>query len=159
MCDVTRIHQWVPDVYHGAPTAVTLFLGSAPKIAAFALILRIFIEALGPMRGEWALIVGVLAALTMTVGNLAALRQTNLKRMLAYSSIAHAGYILVGVAAYNELGTSAMLFYLFAYAFMNVGAFAILIAMGRFEGAAEGGETLNDLAGLAARKPWLARNR
>jgi NADH-quinone oxidoreductase subunit N len=92
----------------------------------------------------------------MTVGNLAALRQTNLKRMLAYSSIAHAGYILAGLAAGSQLGTSAVLFYLFAYTFMNVGAFAILIAVGRLEGSARGGETLDGLTGLYARKPGLA---
>jgi NADH-quinone oxidoreductase subunit N len=90
------------------------------------------------------------------VGNLAALRQTNLKRMLAYSSIAHAGYILVGLAAGNEAGSSAVLFYLFAYAFMNVGAFAVIIAVGRFSDSESGGETLEDFAGLGARKPWLA---
>jgi NADH-quinone oxidoreductase subunit N len=92
----------------------------------------------------------------MTVGNLSALRQANLKRMLAYSSIAHAGYILVGVAAGNQAGASAVLFYLFGYAFMNVGAFAVIIAVGRFGGTGGGGETLDDFAGLAARKPWLA---
>jgi NADH-quinone oxidoreductase subunit N len=148
--------MWTPDAYEGAPTSVTAFMSVGAKAAGFAALGRVVLYALGDLNGDWVWVLAVLSALTMTVGNLAALRQTNLKRMLAYSSIAHAGYILVGVAAYNELGTSAMLFYLFAYAFMNVGAFAILIAMGRFEGAAEGGETLNDLAGLAARKPWLA---
>jgi NADH-quinone oxidoreductase subunit N len=149
-------HMWTPDAYEGAPTSVTAFMSVGAKTAGFAALGRVVLYALGDLNGEWVWVLAVLSALTMTVGNLAALRQTNLKRMLAYSSIAHAGYILVGVAAYNELGTSAMLFYLFAYAFMNVGAFAILIAVGRFDSSAEGGETLNDLAGLAARKPWLA---
>jgi NADH-quinone oxidoreductase subunit N len=148
--------MWTPDAYEGAPTSVTAFMSVGAKAAGFAALGRVVLYALGDLNGDWVWVLAVLSALTMTVGNLAALRQTNLKRMLAYSSIAHAGYILVGVAAYNELGTSAMLFYLFAYAFMNVGAFAILIAVGRFDSSAEGGETLNDLAGLAARKPWLA---
>ncbi|MGD9318053.1 MAG: NADH-quinone oxidoreductase subunit N [Anaerolineae bacterium] len=148
--------MWTPDAYEGAPTSVTAFMSVGAKAAGFAALGRVVLYALGDLNGDWVWVLAVLSALTMTVGNLAALRQTNLKRMLAYSSIAHAGYILVGVAAYNELGTSAMLFYLFAYAFMNVGAFAILIAVGRFDSSAEGGETLNDLTGLAARKPWLA---
>ena len=148
--------MWAPDVYEGAPTSVTAFMSVGAKAAGFAALGRVVLYALGDLSGEWVWVLAVLSAITMTVGNLAALRQTNLKRMLAYSSIAHAGYILAGVAAHNALGTSAMLFYLFAYAFMNVGAFAILIAVGRFNSSAEGGETLDDLAGLAARKPWLA---
>jgi NADH-quinone oxidoreductase subunit N len=148
--------MWTPDAYEGAPTSVTAFMSVGAKAAGFAALGRVVIYALGDLSGEWVWVLAALSAITMTVGNLAALRQTNLKRMLAYSSIAHAGYILAGVAAYSELGSSAMLFYLFAYAFMNVGAFAILIAVSRFDSSAEGGETLNDLAGLAARKPWLA---
>jgi len=148
--------MWTPDAYEGAPTSVTAFMSVGAKAAGFAALGRVVIYALGDLSGEWVWVLAALSAITMTVGNLAALRQTNLKRMLAYSSIAHAGYILAGVAGYSELGTSAMLFYLFAYAFMNVGAFAILIAVSRFDSSAEGGETLNDLAGLAARKPWLA---
>jgi NADH-quinone oxidoreductase subunit N len=126
------------------------------KVAGFAALGRLALYAFGDLWGEWVWVLVVLSALTMTVGNLTALRQANLKRMLAYSSIAHAGYILVGVAAGNEAGASAVLFYLFGYAFMNVGAFAVIIAVGHLEGNAGGGETLDDFSGLAARKPWLA---
>ncbi len=148
--------MWTPDVYQGAPTSVTAFMSVGAKAAGFAALGRVAIYAFGRVQGDWVWVLAVLAALTMTVGNLAALRQTNLKRMLAYSSIAHAGYILVGVAAGNELGSSGVLFYLFAYAFMNVAAFAVIIAVSRFEGSTEGGETLDDFVGLAARKPGLA---
>jgi NADH-quinone oxidoreductase subunit N len=148
--------MWTPDAYEGAPTSITAFMSVGAKAAGFAALGRVLLYALGDLSGDWVWVLAVLSALTMTVGNLAALRQRNLKRMLAYSSIAHAGYILVGLAAGNELGTSAVLFYLFAYAFMNIGAFAILIAVGRLDSSTQGGETLADMAGLAARKPWLA---
>ncbi|MGC9332778.1 MAG: NADH-quinone oxidoreductase subunit N, partial [Anaerolineae bacterium] len=143
-------------VYEGAPTSVTAFMSVGAKVAGFAALGRVALYAFGDLQGDWQWVLAVLSALTMTVGNLAALRQTNLKRMLAYSSIAHAGYVLVGLAAGNAQGTSGVLFYLFAYAFMNVGAFAIIIAAGRFENATGRGETLDDFAGLAARKPGLA---
>jgi NADH-quinone oxidoreductase subunit N len=148
--------MWTPDVYQGAPTSVTAFMSVGAKVAGFAALGRVVLYAFGDLWSEWVWVLVVLSALTMTVGNLSALRQTNLKRMLAYSSIAHAGYILVGVAAGNQAGASAVLFYLFGYAFMNVGAFAVIIAVGRFEGNAGRGETLDDFAGLATRKPWLA---
>ncbi|MGD8737379.1 MAG: NADH-quinone oxidoreductase subunit N [Anaerolineae bacterium] len=148
--------MWTPDVYEGAPTSVTAFMSVGAKVAGFAALGRVALYALGDLYSDWVWVLAILAALTMTVGNLAALRQTNLKRMLAYSSIAHAGYILVGLAAGNEAGSSAVLFYLFAYAFMNVGAFAVIIAVGRFSDSESGGETLEDFAGLGARKPWLA---
>jgi NADH-quinone oxidoreductase subunit N len=148
--------MWVPDVYQGAPTSVTAFMSVGAKAAGFAALGRVALYAFGDLQGDWVWILAALAALTMTVGNLAALRQTNLKRMLAYSSIAHAGYVLVGLAAGNEAGISAVLFYLLVYAFMNVGAFAVIVAASRFAGTAGGGETLDDFAGLAARKPWLA---
>ena len=149
-------HMWTPDAYEGAPTSVTAFMSVGAKTAGFAALGRVALYALGDLKGDWVWLLAVLAALTMTVGNLAALRQTSVKRMLAYSSIAHAGYILAGLAAGNQLGTSAVLFYLFAYAFMNVGAFAILIAAGRLADSARDGETLDGLAGLFARKPGLA---
>jgi NADH-quinone oxidoreductase subunit N len=148
--------MWTPDVYQGAPTSVTAFMSVGAKVAGFAALGRVVLYAFSDLWTSWVWVLVVLSALTMTVGNLSALRQTNLKRMLAYSSIAHAGYILVGVAAGSQAGASAVLFYLFGYAFMNVGAFALIIAVGRFEGTAGGGETLDDFAGLAARKPWLA---
>ncbi|MFN2224921.1 MAG: NADH-quinone oxidoreductase subunit N, partial [Anaerolineae bacterium] len=116
--------MWTPDVYEGAPTSVTAFMSVGAKVAGFAALGRVALYAFGELQGDWRWVLAVLAALTMTVGNLAALRQTNLKRMLAYSSIAHAGYALTGLAAGNAQGTSGLLFYLFAYAFMNVGAFA-----------------------------------
>ncbi len=149
-------HMWTPDVYEGAPTSVTAFMSVGAKTAGFAALGRVALYALGDLHGDWVWLLAALAALTMTVGNLAALRQTNIKRMLAYSSIAHAGYILVGLTAGSQLGTSAVLFYLFGYAFMNVGAFAILIAVGRLEGSAQSAETLDGLTGLSARKPGLA---
>ena len=149
-------HMWTPDVYQGAPTSVTAFMSVGAKAAGFAALGRVALYAFGDLHAVWVWLLAVLAAITMSLGNLVALRQSNLKRMLAYSSVAHAGYLLVGVAAGNELGASGVLFYLFAYAFMNVAAFAILIAVGRFEGSEGDGETLKDLAGLGSRKPGLA---
>jgi NADH-quinone oxidoreductase subunit N len=148
--------MWVPDVYQGAPTSVTAFMSVGAKAAGFAALGRVATYTFASLRADWIWILAILAALTMTVGNLAALRQTNLKRMLAYSSIAHAGYILVGIAAGNELGISATLFYLLVYAFMNVGAFAIVIIVGRSAASESRGETLDDFAGLAARRPGSA---
>jgi NADH-quinone oxidoreductase subunit N len=148
--------MWTPDVYEGAPTSVTAFMSVGAKAAGFAALGRVALYALGDLSADWVWVLAVLAALTMTVGNLAALRQSNLKRMLAYSSIAHAGYILVGLAAGSEAGASAVLFYLFSYAFMNVGAFAIIIAVGRIGDTTGQGETVDDFSGLAAQKPGLA---
>jgi NADH-quinone oxidoreductase subunit N len=125
------------------------------KAAGFAALGRVVLYAFGELSGDWTWALAAISALTMTLGNLAALRQTNLKRLLAYSSIAHAGYILTGFAAASDTGATGLLFYLFAYACMNVGAFTILIAVSRFD-AAGSGETLDDLAGLGARKPGLA---
>jgi NADH-quinone oxidoreductase subunit N len=126
------------------------------KVAGFAALGRVVLYAFGEMWSQWSWLLAGLAALTMTIGNLAALRQTNLKRMLAYSSIAHAGYILIGLAAANKAGITAVLFYLFAYAFMNVAAFAVILAVGLSERGAGQGETLADFTGLAARQPGLA---
>lgn len=163
--------MWTPDAYQGAPTSVTAFMSVGAKAAGFAALGRVALYAFGSLGQEWSWLLAVLAVLTMTVGNLAALRQASLKRMLAYSSIAHAGYILTGVVAGTEQGTGAMLFYLFVYAFMNVGAFAVIIAVGRFKDLVQlsakvldipesntqpPGEMLDDFAGLAGRKPWLA---
>ena len=123
-------HMWTPDVYQGAPTPVTAFMSAGPKAAAFAAFIRIFAEAFPSLSGEWWQIMWVLAALTMTVGNVVALMQNNVKRMLAYSSISHAGYVLVGFTAGTEAATSGILFYMLAYTFMNIGAFAIVTAVG-----------------------------
>jgi NADH-quinone oxidoreductase subunit N len=154
-------HYWTPDAYQGSPTPVTGYLSVGPKVAAFALILRLFVEALGPLKGDWVPFVIVLAALTMTLGNLVALTQDNIKRMLAYSSIAHTGYILVGLAAYGaaepgspaeQSGLEAVLFYSVAYTFMNLGAFACVAALQRRPGVTS---QISTFAGLGRRAPLL----
>jgi NADH-quinone oxidoreductase subunit N len=144
---------WAPDVYQGAPTPVTAFLSAGPKAAAFAIFLRIFMTAFEPLGRSWEPLVWVSALLSMTIGNFAALTQSNVKRMLAYSSIAHAGYVLVALTARSEDGTAAAMFYLAAYAFMNVGAFA---AVTYLSGAGERYQSVEDFAGLARRQPMVA---
>jgi len=146
-------HVWTPDVYVGAPTPVTAYLAVASKAASFAILLRIFYEGLGTLQVEWQGVVAVVAAATMIWGNVAALTQDNVKRMLAYSSIAHAGYILIGVLAVSEIGLWSVLFYLLAYTFITMGAFATVILLERKEYA---GETCADYAGLAHRSRFLA---
>jgi NADH-quinone oxidoreductase subunit N len=146
-------HVWTPDVYTGAPTPVTAYLAVASKGASFAILLRIFYEGIGTQRSEWQGIVAVVAAATMIWGNLAALTQENVKRMLAYSSIAHAGYILLGVLAVSEIGLWSVLFYVLAYTFITMGAFGTVILLERKEYA---GETCADYAGLARRSRFLA---
>jgi NADH-quinone oxidoreductase subunit N len=146
-------HVWTPDVYVGAPTPVTAYLAVASKAASFAILLRIFYVGLIPLRVEWQGIVAVVAAATMIWGNVAALTQDNVKRMLAYSSIAHAGYLLIGVLAVSEVGLWSVLFYLLAYTFITMGAFATVILLERKEYA---GETCADYAGLAHRSRFLA---
>src|SRR5206468_3340931 len=116
-------HMWTPDVYEGAPTPITAFMSAGPKAAAFAAFLRTFFVAFGPIHGDWNMLLSVIAALTMTVGNVAAIAQTNVKRMLAYSSIAHSGYVLIGLVAGGNVGGTASIFYLLAYTAMNLGAF------------------------------------
>jgi NADH-quinone oxidoreductase subunit N len=149
-------HYWTPDAYQGSPTPVTGYLSVGPKMGAFALILRLFVEALGPLRADWLQVVIVLSILTMTLGNLVALTQTNVKRMLAYSSIAHTGYMLVGLAAFaagRQLGLEGLLYYGAAYSVMNLGAFAVIAAIQRRAGVTSG---LDTFAGLGRREPWLA---
>jgi NADH-quinone oxidoreductase subunit N len=149
-------HYWTPDAYQGSPTPVTGYLSVGPKVGAFALILRLFVEALGPLRTDWLQVVVILAVLTMTLGNLVALTQTNVKRMLAYSSIAHTGYMLVGLAAFAAgriEGLEGLLYYGAAYSFMNLGAFAVVAAIQRRAGVTSG---LDTFAGLGRREPWLA---
>ncbi|MBI3522245.1 MAG: NADH-quinone oxidoreductase subunit N [Chloroflexi bacterium] len=149
---VVPFHQWTPDAYDGAPTPATAFMSVAPKAAAFAAILRIFDGALTPLAVDWSLVLALLAAITMTAGNVVALAQANVKRMLAYSSIAHTGYILAAVAAYRAGAPSAaaVLFYVLAYGVMNLGAFACLLYLD-VEGTR--GATLDELDGLAKRRP------
>ena len=146
-------HIWTPDVYQGAPTPVTAFLSTAPKAAAFAVFLRVFQVGLGPIAEQWSALLWLSAALSMFIGNLAALWQSNMKRLLAYSSIAHAGYMLVAFTAHSAEGTTAILFYLVAYAFMNLGAFIVVTHLGnRGERYVE----MDDYAGLGYRSPLLA---
>src|SRR5204863_6853200 len=146
-------HMWAPDVYEGAPTPVTAFLSVGSKAASFAMLLRIFLEGLPAMNADWRLLFEALAIVTMTVGNLAALTQTNIKRMLAYSSIAHAGYVLIGVVAGTARGISAMLIYLLIYSFMQLGAFVIIVLMRRRDVV---GDELKDFSGLSSRHPFAA---
>lgn len=146
-------HVWTPDVYVGAPTPVTAYLATASKAASFAILLRIFYEGLGTLRPDWQVIVALVAVLSMVWGNLAALTQKNVKRLLAYSSVANAGYILIGVLAVNRIGMWSVLFYLLAYSFITLGAFGTVILLERREYA---GETVEDYAGLSRRSPFLA---
>ena len=150
---IVPFHQWAPDVYEGAPTTIAAFISAGPKAAGFAAFLRIFMEALPNLQVEWSGVVIVLAMLTMTVGNVIAIAQTSIKRMLAYSSIAHAGYVLIGLAAANNDGISSAMLYLLVYCVMNIGAFgAVILAK------TDDGESLmiSDYAGLGLRKPLLA---
>jgi len=145
-------HVWTPDVYEGAPTTVTAFMAVGVKAAAFAAFARVFVHTLGSVHGEWQGILWILAALTMTVGNITALVQRNIKRMLAYSSVAHAGYLLVAMVAGKDLGGAALMYYLLAYGLMTLGAFGVVLAVGR-KGAPN--EELSDYAGLGFRYPLL----
>jgi NADH-quinone oxidoreductase subunit N len=152
---VVPFHMWTPDVYEGAPTAVTAFMSVGAKVGGFAAMIRIFIFALPELSDTWVPAIAVISALTMIVGNFVALAQPNVKRMLAYSSIAHAGYILMGVAAGigSDTGVSAALFYMLAYLFTNLGAFAVVIAVEQKNGQ---GVMLDDYKGLAKSSPMLA---
>ena len=145
-------HVWTPDVYEGAPTSVTALMAVGVKAAAFAALARIFLSTLSPIAGGWNDLLWVLAVATMTVGNVTAVVQRSIKRMLAYSSIAHAGYLLMGVVVGGAAAGSALLFYLFAYGLMTIGAFAVVGAVGR-QGAPN--ESLGDYAGLGFRSPLL----
>ncbi len=148
---VVPFHMWTPDVYEGAPTSVTAFMATAVKASSFLMLIKIYLIGLRPLVFDVAGVIAILAIITMTLGNLSALPQKNIKRMLAYSSIAHAGYMLVGFVALNQISLSAILFYLFSYAFMNIGAFAIC---GLFEKEGIGCE-LSDLSGKGFKHPFL----
>ncbi|MEO8601101.1 MAG: NADH-quinone oxidoreductase subunit N [bacterium] len=145
-------HAWAPDVYEGAPTSVTALMAVGVKAAAFAAFVRVFLYALHALALDWSWLVWVLAVLSMTIGNTAALMQRNIKRMLAYSSIAHAGYLLVGLVAADTDGGASMLYYLLGYAVMTLGAFSVVIAVGR---RGEPNEEVSDYAGLGFRYPFL----
>ena len=154
-------HYWTPDAYQGAPTPLTGFLSVGPKLGAFAVLIRIFVDGLGPIRADWLAVMAALAVLTMTGGNIVALTQSNVKRMLAYSSIAHTGYILAGLTAFAaardtataQRGIEAVLFYVLGYGVMNVAAFAV-VGMLQRDTRRFGG--MGSFAGLASRDPWRA---
>jgi len=146
-------HMWAPDAYEGAPTTITAYLSVASKAASFAFLLRIFLGPLAPARDSWESLLATVAILTMTVGNLAAISQTNIKRLLAYSSISHAGYMLLGLIAGNETGIQGIAVYVLVYAFMNLGAFLVVIALRRKNII---GEDLDDMAGLIYKSPGYA---
>ncbi|HKA38484.1 MAG TPA: NADH-quinone oxidoreductase subunit NuoN [Burkholderiales bacterium] len=148
-------HMWIPDVYHGAPTAVTLFIGSAPKLAAFAFIMRLLAQGLGadPLVEAWQQMLVVMAVASIVIGNVVAIAQTNLKRMLAYSTIGHMGFLLLGILSGNLIGYGAGMFYVVVYMLMNLGTFGMILLLSRsgFEA-----ENLEDFKGLNQRSPWYA---
>jgi NADH-quinone oxidoreductase subunit N len=146
-------HMWTPDAYEGAPTVVTAFMSTAVKAAAFAAFARVFLSTLEPLQGQWAPVLSVIAALTMIGGSVLGVLQSNIKRMLAYSSIAHAGYLLLGLVAANAAGKAAILFYLLAYAVANLGALGIVALLGTAE---HQHDQLRDFAGLWKSRPGLA---
>jgi NADH-quinone oxidoreductase subunit N len=152
---VVPFHMWVPDVYHGAPSSVTLFVSSAPKIAGFAMIVRLLGQALGDdaLVLEWQQMLIVMAVLSLIIGNITAIVQTNLKRMLAYSTISHMGFVLLGVLVGTDVGLGSAMFYVVVYVLMNVGAFGMILLLSRqgFEA-----DNLDDFKGLNQRSPWYA---
>ncbi|WP_296246083.1 NADH-quinone oxidoreductase subunit NuoN [uncultured Stenotrophomonas sp.] len=146
-------HMWLPDVYQGAPAPIALFISSAPKLAAFGMAYRLLEMGVGPLSTELQYVLAGLAALSLVIGNLMAIAQTNLKRMLAYSTVSHIGFLLMGIAGGGEAGYSAALFYAIAYAIMSTAAFGAIIAMSR---AGFEAENIEDFKGLNARSPWMA---
>ena len=146
-------HMYLPDVYHGAPTAVTLYIGTAPKLAAFALVMRVLVEGLGGLHADWQQMLMVLAVLSLGLGNVVAIAQTNLKRMLAYSTISHVGFILLGILAATPDGYASSMFYAITYALMALGGFGMILLLSRqgFEA-----DNLEDFRGLNERSPWFA---
>ncbi len=146
-------HMWAPDVYEGAPTPITAFMSVAPKAAGFAVLLRIFNQALPQLSDIWLPVLATIALASLTIGSLVALVQTNIKRLLAYSSIAHAGFALLGLVAGGESGTASVMLYLLIYAFMNLGIFAVVIAMQKAQGR---GELIEDFTGLSKQHPVIA---
>jgi NADH-quinone oxidoreductase subunit N len=152
-------HMWVPDVYEGAPISVAMFIATAPKIAAFAMLIRLLVDALPALNTDWQAMLAILAALSMIVGNLVAIAQTNIKRMLAYSTISNVGFLLMGIVGASPAGYSAAMFYAITYSFTTLAAFGVLIAMShgkREDGSPFEAVRLDDLAGLAKRNGLLA---
>jgi NADH-quinone oxidoreductase subunit N len=158
---VVPFHMWIPDVYHGAPTAVTLFIGSAPKLAAFAISLRMLVTGLAELAEHWQVMLMILAALSIALGNLAAIAQTNLKRMLAYSAISHMGFMLLGLLSgivggdpsFTPNAYSSAMFYAIAYVLMSLGSFGMILLLSR---AGFEAENIEDFKGLNKRSPWFA---
>ncbi len=146
-------HMWVPDVYHGAPTVVTQYLSTAPKLAAFAMLMRLMVDGLSGLQGQWQDILILLAALSIGIGNVVAIAQTNIKRMLAYSGISHAGFLLLGVIAGTSEGYAAGMFYAIVYVLMGLAGFGMVILMSR---AGFEADSLDDYKGLNQRNPWFA---
>ena len=150
---VAPFHMWVPDVYHGAPTAITLFIGSAPKIAAFAFVMRLLVDGLGELVADWQPMLVLMAMLSMAIGNIAAIAQTNMKRMLAYSTISHMGFLLLGFLAGSANGYSSAMFYVLVYVLMSLGGFGMILLLSR---AGFEADQLEDFKGLNRRNPWYA---
>jgi NADH-quinone oxidoreductase subunit N len=158
---VVPFHMWIPDVYHGAPTSVTLLIGSAPKLAAFAIVMRLLVNGMITMAADWQAMLIILSVLSMAIGNLAAIAQTNLKRMLAYSAISHMGFMLLGIttgivsgdARYALNAYSSAMFYIVAYVLMTLGSFGMILLMSR---AGFEADNLDDYKGLNKRSPWFA---
>jgi NADH-quinone oxidoreductase subunit N len=146
-------HQWTPDAYEGAPSSITAFMSVAVKAASFAMMVRVFMIAIYPLQPRWVTVMSAVSILTMTVGNIAAITQSNVKRLLAYSSISHAGYILIGFIAGNETGLTAVALYLLIYTFTNIGAWALIVALRRKDVI---GEHIDDMAGLFFKHPTAA---
>jgi NADH-quinone oxidoreductase subunit N len=146
-------HMWIPDVYEGAPTAVTLFISTAPKIAAFAMAIRLLVDGMSPLAGEWQGMLVILSFFSMAAGNIIAIAQGNIKRMLAYSTIAHVGFLLLGILSARPAGYAASMFYVIIYALMTMGAFGVVIFLSR---AGFEADQLDDYTGLARRSPWFA---
>ena len=146
-------HMWVPDVYDGAPTSVTLFIGAAPKLAAFAMVMRLLVSGMGALHEHWQGMLIILAVLSIGIGNVVAIAQTSIKRMLAYSTISHVGFIILGILAGTRDGYAASMFYTIIYAFMSLGAFGVILLLSR-----EGFEAdeISDFAGLGRTHPWIA---
>ncbi len=146
-------HMWIPDVYQGAPTAVTLFIGSAPKIAAFAFVMRLLIDGLGGLVADWQPMLALMAFLSIAIGNITAIAQTNIKRMLAYSTISHMGFLLLGVLAGGENGYTSAMFYVVVYVLMSLAGFGMVLLLSR---AGFEADQLQDFKGLNRRSPWYA---
>ncbi len=146
-------HMWVPDVYHGAPTSVTLYISTAPKLAAFAMLMRLLVDGLGALQPQWHDILVLLSVLSLAIGNVVAIAQTNIKRMLAYSGISHIGFLLLGVLSGSQEGYAAGMFYAIVYVIMGLGGFGMVILMSR---AGFEADQLDDYKGLNQRSPWFA---